>query len=74
MTVGCDGDGNERLPVFHRTIRAPGSPWKSVKRTSADDAKAIRQVVVHGRVAQLPARRCPITPTMRRHTRVLRER
>ena len=49
-------------------------PRRAVKRTSADGAEAIRWVVVRGRVAQLPARRCAIALTMGRHTRVLRER
>jgi len=44
-TVSCDADGNERLPLFHRTIRVPVSLWKAVKRRSARDGKAIRWVV-----------------------------
>ena len=44
-TVSCDEDGNERLPMFHRTIRVPASLWEAVKRKSASDGKAIRWVV-----------------------------
>lgn len=44
-TVSYDDDGNERLPMFHRTIRVPGSLWRAVKRKSAGDGKAIRWVV-----------------------------
>ena len=44
-TTSCDGDGNERLLMFHRTIRVPASLWQAVKRKSADDGKAIRWVV-----------------------------
>ena len=40
-TVSSDGDGNERLPMFHRTIRVPASLWQAVKQRSADDGKAI---------------------------------
>ena len=43
--TSCDEDGNERLPMFHRTIRVPASLWQAVKRRSAQDGKAIRWVV-----------------------------
>ena len=44
-TVSYDEDGNERLPMFHRTIRLPADLWKAVKHRSDSDGKAIRWVV-----------------------------
>ena len=52
-TVSSDGDGNERLPMFHRTVRVPGSLWRAVTRRSAADAKAIRWVVDEALDAEL---------------------
>ncbi len=52
-TVSSDGDGNERLPMFHRTIRVPASLWQAVKRKSADDGQAIRWVVDQALDAEL---------------------
>ena len=43
--ASCDGDGNERLPMFHRTIRVPAELWAAVKCRSAKEGKAIRWVV-----------------------------
>ena len=44
-TESYDGDGNERLPMFHRTIRVPTELWAAVKYRSQRDGKAIRWVV-----------------------------
>jgi hypothetical protein len=52
-TVSCDGDGNERLPCFHRTIRLPGSLWRAVRRRGLRDGKAIRWVVEEALDAEL---------------------
>ena len=35
----------DRLPMFHRTIRVPSGVWQDVKQRSDRDGKAIRWVV-----------------------------
>ena len=38
----CDED---RLPIFHRTIRLPAELWRAVKARGQQDGKAIRWVI-----------------------------
>ena len=38
----CDED---RLPMFHRTIRLPADLWRAVKARGQRDGKAIRWVI-----------------------------
>jgi len=38
-------EDEERLPMFHRTIRLPSGLWQAVKRRGERDGKAIRWVI-----------------------------
>ena len=46
-TSDCQGRAcdDERLPMFHRTIRLPADLWGAVKARGARDGKSIRWVV-----------------------------
>ena len=58
-TVDYDGDRNERLPMFHRTIRVPTELWAAVKYHSQRDGKVIRWVAA----SAVPS--CPDHPPSR---------
>ena len=49
----CEGCEEDRLPMFHRTIKVPAGLWKDVKARSAEKRKAIRWVIDDALVAEL---------------------
>jgi len=55
----CD---EERLPMFHRTIRLPAELWKDVKARSKQEGKSIRWVVDDALDAEL----MPLIATLRK--------
>ena len=54
-TINCQVKASEeqRLPMFHRTIRVPAELWKAVKSRSNSDGKSIRWVVDEALDAEL---------------------
>ena len=59
---GHKGSEEDRLPMFHRTIRLPAALWKDVKARSAEKRKAIRWVVDDALDAEL----MPLIASLRR--------
>jgi len=53
---------DERLPIFHRTIRLPTALWKAVKARGEREGKAIRWVVDDALDAEL----MPLIESLRR--------
>ena len=51
----CDGCEEDRLPMFHRTIKVPAGLWKDVKARSAEERKAIRRGCASGIARSLTA-------------------
>ena len=41
----CNGNEDDRLPMFHRTIRVPTELWQEVKAHGNKERKAIRWVI-----------------------------
>ena len=41
----CNGNKDDRLPMFHRTIRVPAELWGEVKAQGNKERKAIRWVI-----------------------------
>ena len=52
----------DRLPMFHRTIRLPAKLWQAVKARGARDDKAIRWVIDDALDAEL----MPLIETLRK--------